>query len=233
MSGRRPDRPVRAAVSHQRWDHVVFLHWPVAPPVLSPLLPPGLVLDVVEGAAWVTVTPLRMQVRPAFGPAVPHLSHFPEVNVRTYVRAPDGSDGLWFLSLECPRLPVVAALRAVGLPYRFAQPRILAGTDRVRVLSHRGRGAAGMRADVTLGAPLSPDPLTDFLTGRWAAYTRRLGRLWRVGVEHEPWPLRRAQARVDVGALLAADGLPGVGGDPLVHYSPGVRARIGLPSPAG
>ena len=59
-------------------------------------------------------------------------------------------------------------------------------------------------ASVETGGPLEPDPLTDFLTGRWSAYVRRFGRLWRFDVDHEPWPLRTARARTAVAGLVAA-----------------------------
>jgi uncharacterized protein YqjF (DUF2071 family) len=90
-----------------------------------------------------------------------------------------------------------------------------------------------MHASVETGDPLEPDRLTDFLTGRWSAYIRRLGRLWRVDVHHEPWPLRSARARTAVGGLLTAAGLPAVTGEPLAHFSPGVRSRVGRPVPVG
>ncbi|UNX55257.1 DUF2071 domain-containing protein [Georgenia sp. TF02-10] len=237
MSGREPDQPVRLPVNLQRWERLTFLHWRYDPAAVRPLLPPGLVVDTFDGAAWVGVTPFRMRgVRPPLLPAVPHLSSFPEVNVRTYVRTPAGVSGLWFLSLDCPRLPVVAGMRALGLPYQPARMHI----DRrdfddgwVSYRSARPGGRARMRATVRVGAEITaPTALVNFLTGRWNAFTRQAGRLWRVPAEHDPWPLHAASAVADVGELVAAGGLPAPVGEPLVHFSPGVHARLGAPRPA-
>ncbi|GAA4427029.1 YqjF family protein [Georgenia halophila] len=248
MVGRLPDRSVARAVTHQRWEQITFLHWRLPAATITPLLPPGLTPHTFDGDAWLSITPLRMHVRAAFTPPVPHLSHFAEVNVRTYVRGPDGGDGIWFFSLECPRLPVVAALRGLGLPYTLARTALRTAPDpaRSRQLhppprdpdsparqldagTRRPHGGPGMRSRTTIGESMEPDEATDFLTGRWSAYTWRFARLWRVDVDHPPWPLHRAEARADVNELVLANGLPPVTGEPLVHYSPGVPVRIGLP----
>lgn len=231
MSGRWPDRQVEHPLSLQRWEDLTFLHWPVPPATVQAVLPPGLAVDTFDGQAWLGVTPFRMHARPAYGPAVPRLSTFPEVNLRTYVRGPDGGDGIWFFSLECPRLPVVLALRAAGVPYVKADAEIHAAPGHVHYRTRRPGSGVGMHASVETGDPLEPDPLTDFLTGRWSAYVRRFGRLWRFDVHHEPWPLRSAVARTAVAGLLAAAGLPAVTGEPLAHFSPGVRSRVGRPVP--
>ncbi len=68
-----------------------------------------------------------------------------------------------------------------------------------------------------------------WLTSRWRAYTRHLGRLWETPVTHEPWPLRAASVLEVEESLTAAAGLPAPVGEPLVHYSDGVRdVRIGV-----
>jgi uncharacterized protein YqjF (DUF2071 family) len=44
-------------------------------------------------------------------PAVPWLSRFGEINVRTYVRDRHNRSGIWFFSLDAARLPAVSAAR--------------------------------------------------------------------------------------------------------------------------
>src|ERR671932_566151 len=105
VSGRLPDQRVRWPVVCQRWVTMTFLHWAYDPAAVQRLLPPGLEVDTHDGAAWVSLTPFVMRdFRPPCAPAVPGLSHFPETNLRTYVRGPEGGDGLWFLSLEAASL---------------------------------------------------------------------------------------------------------------------------------
>ncbi|WP_277210397.1 YqjF family protein [Isoptericola croceus] len=226
-----PERILRAA-SLQRWESVTFLHWAYPPGKLQRLLPPGLEIDVVEGTAWLGVTPLAMRgVRPGLLPPVPGWSDFLEVNVRTYVHHPaSGTDGVWFLRLVCPRAAMVVAMRALGVPYRRFAGSVEPGRDATR---YRGNHARWGSIDVTVhpGERVAePSPWLVAVTGRWNAYTWRAGRLWRVPVEHPPWPLHRATV-TGTSDLVRHTGLqPPVTG-PTVSWSPGVDVRLGLPRP--
>lgn len=105
--------PVLAEVAHRPWPlpagpwamamvwhDLLFAHWPLPAEVLRRALPRGLELDTYEGRAWLGVIPFRMGgVRPRGVPALPGLSAFPELNVRTYVRAGE-KPGVWFFSLD-------------------------------------------------------------------------------------------------------------------------------------
>src|SRR5947209_722512 len=87
-------------IMHMRWHELLFMHWPVRPEVLRPLIPAGLKLDTFEGEAWIGIVPFHMSnVRPRWVPPLPGLSAFPELNVRTYVTA-QGRPGVWFFSLD-------------------------------------------------------------------------------------------------------------------------------------
>ena len=86
---------------------LLFAHWPLDPAVLRPLVPAALELDTIDGRAWLGIVPFRMEdVAPRGLPAIPGLSVFPELNVRTYV-AYRGSPGVWFLSLDADSWPTV------------------------------------------------------------------------------------------------------------------------------
>ena len=96
---------------HQRWDSLTFLHWEVEPSAIQRLLPKPLVVDTLDGAAWVGLVPFEMQnveVRvPALpGPprtvGVPGSQRFPETNVRTYVIGPAGQRGVWLFPSTRP-----------------------------------------------------------------------------------------------------------------------------------
>ena len=70
-------RPAGLPLMRQWWGKLLFMHWPVAPASLRPLLPQQLSIDTYEGQAWVGVVPFTMWgVRPYFGPPVPGLSSF-------------------------------------------------------------------------------------------------------------------------------------------------------------
>jgi uncharacterized protein YqjF (DUF2071 family) len=207
-----------------RWDDLTFLHWPYDPATVQALLPRGIEVETYDGMAWVGLVPFRMTVLPA--------SRFPETNVRTYVRGPDGTAGVWFLSLDADNLGAVAAARAtLNLPYQYARMATGRPGDTVRYRSHRHL-TKNARSDITVeaGEPFRDDELTDldhWLTARFVLWTRVAGRAVKLRAHHPRWPLRRATvARLD-SALVESAGLPGPEGDPLVHFSDGVRVKIG------
>jgi len=88
----------------QTWSAIVWCHWPVAPEVVAPRLPPGVHPDLFDGSAWVGLVPFEMRnLRLVVGgrslPAIPTTSDFSEVNVRTYVTGRRGP-GVWFDTLD-------------------------------------------------------------------------------------------------------------------------------------
>ena len=219
-----------------RWQAVSFVHWGYEPSALAPLIPEGLELDLWEGRAWVGLVSFYMvDVRPRGLPPIPRLSTFPEINVRTYVRTPDGTDGLLFLTLEAARLPMMLARPTIGVGYTWADMAIDCAGDQVRYRTRRRwpPALASSRHDIEVGEQIAaPSAFDAYLTGRWRAYSRRWGRLLVTPVHHEPWPLHRARlARLD-DSLVQSCGIPVPTGEPVVHYAPGVDVRLGVTRPA-
>lgn len=178
-----------------------------------------------------------MQVRPPGAPPIPWLSDFPETNVRTYAVAPDGSTGVWFLSLDAARLAAVVTARVTyRLPYFWSQMSVTGGERSWRYQSHRrwpGPTPAPSRVAVSVGAALESRALDDrdhWLTARWTLFSRFPRSLWKARADHPPWQLRRVELTDLDDHLLAATGLPTPVGDPLVHHSDGTEVRISLPT---
>jgi len=226
-------------VMRQRWERLTFLHWPYDPAQVQRLLPAGLTADELDGAAWVGLMPFFMHVATADGRRAPWASYFCETNVRTYVRDEQGRPGIWFCSLDAARLGAVAVARAAyGLPYYWSSMRLAERNGQVGYACRRmwpGPHGATSRVRVQIGDPLAAGELGErehFLTARWQLLSADgRGRRRRARVWHQPWPLHRARALTVDDELIAAAGLPQPGGEPLVHYSPGVDVRIGRPEP--
>ena len=111
----------------QRWNDLLFAHWPVAPAQIAPLLPANLVVDTFDGAAWVGVVPFWMdQIRMHRWPEIPGVNRFPELNLRTYVRESHSNlGGVYFFSLDAGNPLAVAAARLFfKLPYYWSKMRI-------------------------------------------------------------------------------------------------------------
>ena len=212
----------------QEWSAISFIHWPYNPLALAPFLPEGLIPDTFDGHAWIGLTPFRLRgLRLPYTPSLPWLSSFPETNLRTYVKGPAGR-GVWFFSLDAARaVAAIGARLLYGLPYYWARMSIHQLGCRVRYQSFRS-GRATIDITVETGVPTEPgDDLALFLTERYRLYSLSWGRLSVARVEHRPWPLHAASMVCLQETLRRAAGLPVNNALPLVHFSPGVRVRVG------
>jgi len=218
-------RPTRRPVMRQRWDDLFFLHWELDPAAIQARLPAGLTVDTFDGKAYLGVVGFRMNaVRPAFLPALPWLSSFNELNVRTYVRDASGEPGVWFFSLDCDRAPAVAIARAgFGLPYEHATMSFGPGLAQ----SCRRRGATGTAryawSATSAAQATAPGSLEFHLTERYGFFAVRGGHLVRGQVHHAPYQLSTAVATGWSDLPLRWDGFDVGGRAPdLAHCCQGV-----------
>jgi len=230
-------RPVTRPLLTQQWLDLSFLHWPVEPAAVAPLLPPGTRPDLFEGTSYMGLIAFRMYRVGWFGlPGLPYLGSFPETNVRLYSVGPDGRRGVVFRSLDAARLlPVLAGRAGFRLPYRWSAMRVRRRGDVIAYASRRRwpGPAARLRLAVRIGEPLArPSGLERFLTARWGLHTTWYGgRAGYLPNEHPSWPLHRAEVLRLEEDLLAAAGLPPPAAGPVsVLYSPGVPVRLGAPA---
>ncbi|GAA4717970.1 YqjF family protein [Pedococcus ginsenosidimutans] len=241
-----PPLPTRQIMS-QWWRDITFLHWPVDPGLLAPLLPRGVRPDLFDGSAWVGLIPFRMvDAGISTGPPVPWLGTFAETNVRVYSVDDRGRHGVTFLSLEAQRLLVVLGARlGFNVPYQWASMgvRDQVAPDGRRVLSyttHRatrapvdGVGRPRSRVTVAVGEQLAqPSPLELFLTARFGLHTAVAGRTLWVPNTHGPWPLQSAEVLELEDELVVAAGLGTFARTTppaSVLFSTGVRTTFGFP----
>jgi hypothetical protein len=228
---------------YQKWRQLLFLHWEVPQEALRPLVPQLLSIDMYEGRAFLGVIPFVVRdARPRLLPAVPGLSNFNELNVRTYVHLNGREPGVWFFSLDASNLAAVLAARATfRLPYCHAEMEVVAKSARPHYRSERrrfGRRPASFEAVARLGDPLGtarPGTLAYFFVERYLLYTQWTSTQLKVGqVHHRPYPLQHAELDfLECAPLLRADGLPALehvpSGQPYVLFSPGVDVEVYAP----
>jgi hypothetical protein len=216
----------------QRWNDVLFAHWPVAPSQVAALLPDGLQVDTFDGAAWLGVVPFwmdRIKVRGV--PPVPGARSFPELNLRTYVRdVQTRTPGVYFLSLDASNLLAVGVARMFyHLPYYWAEMRVEQRTERefgfysrrhwssrpvIFKARYRGLGPTRKLAESRSGT------LEYFLTERYCLFARnREGQPIRANVHHVPWPLEEAEAEIERNDLAESIGIELPEIEPVLHYS--------------
>lgn len=227
-AGHRPwALPGRPWMLAQTWHDLLFAHWRVAEDDLRCVVPPQLPIDVLDGSAWIGVTPFVVTGFRMHGtPPVPPISSFPELNVRTYVTV-DGKPGIYFLSLDADsRLAVAGARRTHRLPYFRAHMRAGHVGARFDYSSERMSGdgpPAAFRATYDGAGPARPaDPntLAWWLTERYCAYTLdERGTVQRADIHHRPWMLQAGTAEIHQNSMTQPYGIELVG-EPLLHLSP-------------
>jgi len=211
-------------VMFQSWRELLFAHWRVAADRLRAVVPPQLELDLYDGGAWLGIAPFRVTgLRPRPLPALPWLSEFLELNVRTYVRVRDRAC-VYFFSLDAgSTLAVLGARASYRLPYRRANMEMRNDRGLFRFTSRRRGGEARFEARYgPTGRASVPQPgtLEHFLTERYALATvLRSGRVLRAEIHHAPWPLQPAAAEIAVNTMATAAGVPLPNEAPLLHFS--------------
>jgi uncharacterized protein YqjF (DUF2071 family) len=217
----------------QRWNDLLFAHWPIPADEMARLIPAGLKVDTFEGYAWVGVVPFWMDEvgTRTVGErctAVPGTATFCELNVRTYVRSPRTDlRGVYFFSLDAASaLAVIGARTLFHLPYFWASMRSQREPDGTvdsssnRLLTGRKvRFRARYRGLGQIAGPSSAGTLEYFLTERYCLFTRHAGRVLRGDIHHLPWPLEPAEAEVSINELPAAHGILLPDRPPVLHFA--------------
>lgn len=232
--------PSRRWVQVQEWHDLLFAHWPLEPAKLVDLLPKELELDTRDGQAWVGVVPFRMVgVRLRGMPALPRLSAFPELNVRTYVRH-EGRPGVWFFSLDAASTLAVRVARAwYGLPYFHARMMCEERRGTWFYASERDGGGKpasfrGWYRPTAPAEPAAPGSLEHFLVERYCLFTRGShGRIQSADIHHRPWQLAPARAELAENTMAAAAGIELPTTAPLLHFSPSLRVVAWAPREVG
>ncbi|HMQ51776.1 MAG TPA: DUF2071 domain-containing protein [Anaerolineae bacterium] len=196
----------RPPVMYQSWRDLLFLHWVVEPDIIQSTLPPGLHVDTFDGRAYLGVVPFFMcNIRPRFCPAVPAISNFLELNLRTYVYNDRGLTGVWFYSLDASqKLAVKVARTFFKLPYYHAQMQ--AERDLYNQIHYTSR-RYGAQIDTLsrfryapYGSPRVAEPgsLEFFLVERYVlfAYDLERKKLFSGRVYHLPYLITEASVSV-------------------------------------
>lgn len=219
--------PTSPWVMAQKWQDLLFAHWAVAPAAMRSLVPARLELDTFQGQAWIGIVPFTMSgVRLRGTLALPWLSTFPELNVRTYVTA-GGKPGVWFFSLDAANVVAVEiARRWFQLPYFHARMNSRATSQGIEYFSQRDDRRGGnetLQTRYSAAGPCFaavPGTLEYFLTERYCLYAQRPGgELLRGEIHHAPWKLQEARASFGANTMTENLGTPIVGPPARLHFS--------------
>lgn len=181
------------------------MHWEADVDDLKSRLPVGVDLDLYDGKAWLGVIPFDMEGVTLRGcPSVPMLSHFTELNVRTYVRV-QGKPGVWFFSLDVPHLHAVWGARTFfHLPYYLAAMKMKRGEAGIDYRSARVDRSLDMRYTPGESLEVSRDSFLQWATSRYCLYCRnRGGDVFRGSIHHAPWALQKVEVEIREQRMLS------------------------------
>jgi hypothetical protein len=206
-----------------RWHHLLFLHWPVRPALIRPLIPGEIELETFDGWCWLGIVPFDMPtVRPRY---LPLPFGFPELNVRTYVKTP-GRSGVWFFSLDAASWIGVRAARWFGLPYYDARMTVESHGEAVEYRSvrvHKNAAPAEFNASYRTTGPAyhaEPGTLDHWLTERYCLYGAKNPEQVVYGEIHHPqWPLQPAEVELRVNTMTQQIGIELPPTKPLCHFA--------------
>ena len=208
----------------QSWNSLLFAHWRVDGQMRR-AVPDAFDLDLLGGEAWLGVVPFYMtNVGLRAAPALPWLSAFPELNVRTYVRVADrpGVSSAWTPGAGSP----AAARALLNLPHHAAAMSVERREAAVHYRSaRRSRRPAEFDAIYEpASAPFAAAVRLDrvFLTERYCLYHHdHRGRptVWKLP---PPWSLQLAGATITINTMAAASRLT-INGAPPLCTSHGVK----------
>jgi uncharacterized protein YqjF (DUF2071 family) len=220
-----------------------MLNFRVDARALAPYVPRGTALDTWRGDTWISLVGFRFLNTRLLGTPVPAHRHFPEINLRFYVR-PRGADrrAVVFLKEIVPRRAIATIARAVynepyvTRPMRAQAPLTVDEAPGRVAYEWRHRGQWN-RFGVTAAGP--PTPIRDgsdeaFIAEHDWGYTRqRDGSTIEYRVEHphwRVWPIRDVVFDVDVaGEYGPAFGEAMRGAPASALLAEGSEVRVGRP----
>jgi uncharacterized protein YqjF (DUF2071 family) len=216
-----PDTPW---IARQTWRDLLFAHWPVSRDLLRQRVPSFLEIDTFDNEAWLGLTPFRVTDSTLRGvPAIPWLSSYNELNVRTYV-VHDGIPGIYFFSLDADSTVAVGgATTLFHLPYYLARMNVNEERNNIAFESWRlGSNAEFRGRYAPAGAWIEPKPdtLEHWLVERYCLYTiDQENRAYRAEIHHLPWQIHSAEAVISANSMADAAGLRLASVAPLCHFS--------------
>jgi len=187
------------------WRHLAMLNYEVEPSLLAGRVPRGTELDSWQGRHYLSVVGFLFLDTRVLGLAIPFHREFEEVNLRFYVRRPDGAGarrGVVFLKELVPRAAVALVARTLyeepyaAVPMRHELRRAAPGA-RVDAVHYLWR-AAGRENRLSLSVASDPVPLAEasheqFIAEHYWGYTAlRDGGTREYRVEHPPWRVAAA-----------------------------------------
>ena len=180
-------QPIRKRFFFQEWENVVFLHYKVEKKALQLHVPKSLELDQYKKNYWVSIIAFDVKhIRPLQWAAVPLISDFHAINIRTYVRC-NGKSGIYFLSIKGQKaLSCFMARLISGLQY---DPAKIRRTNHSFVVKDR---TSSLSIKYKMGSQKQEyNALDRWLLDRNAIFINKNNKIYRSDIQHEAWHVKQ------------------------------------------
>jgi uncharacterized protein YqjF (DUF2071 family) len=193
-----------------RWQNLCLFNYQVDPSVLSPLLPPGLTLDLLNGRAFVSLVAFDFLDTRVLSIPLPGFRNFPEINLRFYVREGERRGVAFVRELVPSRVVAWVARTLYNEPYVRATMRSHSQSSAQELtISHTLHwngieNAIFVRANSQSMLESAESEAHFFKEHAWGYGVSRQGLLNRYEVEHEVWetyPILESKAKWDFAAI--------------------------------
>jgi uncharacterized protein len=178
-----------------RWQNLLVVTYQVPAELLQSRLPKGLELDRLDGGTFVSLVAFEFFGTRILGVPCPAHSHFPELNLRYYVRAGTDRGVIFIREFVSSRLVAYLANRWYNEPYSLA-PLSATRSDDDRGMSMRFELSMQNRVHLlevqSAKSPFHPATGSaehSLIEQRWGFGVNRRGELIRYEVIHEPWQI--------------------------------------------
>jgi uncharacterized protein YqjF (DUF2071 family) len=197
-----------------RWSNLFLANYAVPASLLQPRLPPGLSLDLRDGAPYVSLVAFQFLDTRVFGVGWPGYRDFPELNLRFYARNGDERGVVFVREFVPHRLTAWLARSLYNEPYLAAPMSMSVRNGADEITAEYGLEHAGRRHVVTVTGRLpaftpAEGTVEDFFKEEhWGFGATRAGQPLRYEVGHPVWdvyPVHGYEIDLDWGAVYGPE----------------------------
>jgi uncharacterized protein YqjF (DUF2071 family) len=177
------------------WHNLLLATYRVPAELLQSRLPKGLELDRLNGETFVSLVAFQFFNTRVLGVRCPGYQHFPELNLRYYVRAGNDRGVVFIREFVSSRLVAYLAKRCYNEPYRVARLSAMRSDDDSGIsmrfelaLQHRTH-MLEVHGGKRSFHPAPGSAEHSLIEQRWGFGRNRRGELIRYEVIHEPWQI--------------------------------------------
>ncbi|MFX3635661.1 MAG: YqjF family protein [Candidatus Pristimantibacillus sp.] len=222
--------PTKSWIMKQSWRDLLFVHYPVKHETLRPHIPMELEIDTYDDYAWISIVPFLMSgIRFRGTPAIPVISQFPELNVRTYVKSGD-KPGVYFFSLDAmSALAVFFGNTFFHLPYVYSKMSMDRQADQRFVYESIRSGGIhkfkGSYRPVSKVYQAIEGSLDYWLVERYCLYSKGNNQLYLSEINHEPWQLQNVEYEIIENSVVHLPEI-NIGAPYCAHYCKRIDVHV-------